>query len=282
MASTHLIDLRSQKTKLINSASSLAVRGLKTQEARDSYAAIEKQINEIDEDITLIEKIEARKNDPAYQPVKRTVANLPIEVARHLSLNTDGSEFTKEQKEERAFRRYLSGNITKENRDLLTTSDATGGAVIPQQYASVLVEARKHYGAILNYALVKYDSRPTKFEYFDDTANDIVLASEGNTFVNTGNDPVFGSVTPAALDLFKTLGVKASYELIDDSAFNVAAFLKRVALKRYFRGISRLLVTGHDASGNAAPNVTLAVVDVLTTAFSISAPNAIAASLLRS
>jgi HK97 family phage major capsid protein len=108
----------------------------------------------------------------------------------------------------------------------------------------------------LNYTLVKYDSRPTKFEYFDDTANDIVLASEGNTFVNTGNDPVFGSVTPTALDLFKTLGVKASYELIDDSAFNVAEFLKRVALKRYFRGISRLLITGHDASGNAAPNVT--------------------------
>jgi HK97 family phage major capsid protein len=143
-----------------------------------------------------------------------------------------------------------------ENRDLLTTSDAAGGALIPEAFNPELVTALKQYADVTNYATVQKSNigGPAKFSYVDDTENSLTLiATEGST-VNEGPDPVFGSVTTADTDAFSTGFIRASNQLIDDSAFDFGKLITDLGASRYGRGLERILTVAQDGAGNSTPN----------------------------
>jgi HK97 family phage major capsid protein len=247
-----LADLRSQKTALLNQQSSLVLRGLNKPGIQDQYSKNETQISEIDATIATIELLQARQNSgpkPVQPSVIEAVRSIPQEVINQLGLDQRGND-DRDAAQKRAFRAYLN---TGETRDLLTTSDVTGGALIPQAYADILVEAKKEFAPILDYVTLKIGSMPEKFEYASDVANEIVLFTEGTDPANVGQ-PTFKSAAPEGLDLFNALGIKVSYQMLQDSKFDVASMLKNQVLKRFYRGLSRVIITGADSQGNVTPN----------------------------
>jgi len=154
---------------------------------------------------------------------------------------------------ERAFNHYL--RTGKENADLQELraqnegTGSAGGFLVPDRFRQKLVERLKAFGGLA--AVVDEfstgDGAPVNWPTLDDTANTGEIVAEGGTFVS-GADMVFGE---ANLGAYKYMsggaggtGLRVSWELLQDSAFDIEGLVSRKLGERIARLQAQHLVRG--------------------------------------
>jgi len=161
-------------------------------------------------------------------------------VRNDLHVNVSGVE----DKVERAFEQYLrTGNAGPELAEYRAQSEGTntaGGYLVPQGFRAKLVERMKQFGGIANYAetFTTAEGNLVPYPTVDDTANVGEIVAEGGTFA-AGADLVFAQRTLSAYKYMAggagNLPLKVSWELLQDSAFDVASFIARKLGERIAR-----------------------------------------------
>lgn len=156
----------------------------------------------------------------------------------------------------RVFFRNGASALNKENRDLLTTSDTAGGALVSQAFDSAFVEASKFNGNVWNMVHRKdsENGEPTKFVTSDPTGQTFSLAGQGSTSARSkAQQPtMFSDVTDT--DTLLTSVVYSVQEL--DDAFDLESFLMRTAGLAVSRAreLAVTLGTTNDGTNTALPN----------------------------
>lgn len=238
--------LQEKRNKLIIDAAALVQAAEVTAESRQAADAMFAEIGVIDGDIQRlknIEKLQAEANSFERSP-RGPVA--PVTEDRKKAFN---EAF-------RVYARHGLGALNAEQRDLVTTSDVTGGALIPQEFGGVLHEAQKFYGPIASMVAQKVtdnNGRPMKISYANDTANGIKLLSTEGSSSPAETDPGFVSAI-LGVDTITGGLVKVSFQELEDSAFNLDSWLRQAFSIRYARGIEKAVTLGVDSAGTTLPN----------------------------
>jgi HK97 family phage major capsid protein len=125
-----------------------------------------------------------------------------------------------------------------------------GGYLVPDEFRVKLVEKLKAYGGIGGVAdrYTTGDGRPVEWPTIDDTGNVGEIVQEGNTF-SAGADLVFGTNQLGAYSYVAggaaSTPIRISYELAQDTAFDLEGLLSRLFVTR----IGRIMAT-HFATGS--------------------------------
>ena len=119
-------------------------------------------------------------------------------------------------------------------------TNTAGGYLVPQGFRNKLVERMKEYGGIADVAEVITTAEGNLLPYptVDDTANIGEIVAEAGTFA-AGADLVFGTRQLSAYKYMAggagNLPLKVSWELLQDSAFDVSSFVARKLGERIAR-----------------------------------------------
>jgi HK97 family phage major capsid protein len=238
---------------------SMATLVSKNQQDSDAYRALERAVNEADEDISMLRKLEAmmEKSNIAVQSqrtadaVASTVRNvLPSTISALMPYQGENVEERK-AKLNAEFRNYLRNGDVKELRDITVSNS---GAVVPQEFESAYVSALKFYGPLASIVKVRNSDdsgRASKFTVSDDTASKMKYIAEGSDSTSSAADPTLVSTIPSTDALVTT--VKYSLEMLED-AFSLDSFIRDIAGLRVARAVEHALTTGQDQDGVALPN----------------------------
>ena len=172
------------------------------------------------------------------------------EAMRSLNFNPSAREF-----------RFSLPNVfpqtLTEARALSTGTGAEGGFTIPEDFRRELEIALLKFGTMLELGtrIRTTTGADLPAPTVDDTANEATVIDEGASAAG-GEDPTFGQVIFKAYK-YTSKFIKISTELLEDSAFNLPAYLGRVIGERIGRGINRDCTVG-DGTGKATGIVTSA------------------------
>jgi len=155
---------------------------------------------------------------------------------------------------QRAFDAYLRTGIAPadlaELRAHETGTPSEGGYLVPTGFLQKLTERMVAFGGVANAVetLNTSSGNPLEWPTVDDTANVGEIVAEEGTFA-AGADVTFGQVT---LGAYKYMSggagnepIRVSVELLQDSAFDIGAFLSRAMGVRIARAQSAHFVTGN-------------------------------------
>lgn len=183
-------------------------------------------------------KIERAKANKAAQTRARALVAPVAPAAPRTAVQDSGDELT------RAFESYLrTGQVNNELAQFRAQGEASGpsgGYLVPEGFRNKLVERMKAFGGIANHCeVITTDSgQPLPWPTNDDTANSGEIVAESGTFAS-GADLVFGT---RALQAFKymaggasNLPLKVPFELLQDSAIDIEAYLTRKLGERMAR-----------------------------------------------
>lgn len=132
---------------------------------------------------------------------------------------------------------------------------ASGGYTVPKELQAEIIRTMKDWGPMYDADIVREimtgSGNELDFPTNDDTGNSAAALAEGDDIVDDGSgDAVFGQ---KRLDAYvdATPFVKVSFELLQDSVFNLEAFLAELLGERLGRRANLRLTTG---SGVNQPN----------------------------
>ena len=133
--------------------------------------------------------------------------------------------------------------MRREVRDMGVTTGALGGFFVPQGFVYDVEKALKYFGNMLGEAeiLNTATGQPLPYPTDNDTTNTGELTGEGQQ-VST-QDVGIGHITFGAYK-FDTRMVKVSLELLQDSAFDIEAFLKQKFAIRLGRSLNTYFTVG--------------------------------------
>jgi HK97 family phage major capsid protein len=148
----------------------------------------------------------------------------------------------------------------REQRDLTTS---TGGYFVPQEFYPVLTQAEKAWGSILPELNTKKtdNGAPMKIAFSNDTGNLLMLDSEPSSMSEV--EPGLSSLL-LSTDALKTNIIKVTLAELQDSAFDLDAFIRDIFGKRYYRGLTSLVTNGTFAG---SPSVAQNIESLLTAAY---------------
>jgi HK97 family phage major capsid protein len=130
-----------------------------------------------------------------------------------------------------------------EFRDLSIGTNTAGGYTVPPGFLQKLTDAMKAFGGMLDAAnVIDTDSgQPLVWPTADDTGNVGAILAE-NTGAPT-QDITFGSKTLSAY-MYTSKMVKVSYQLLNDSAFDLGAWLPMKFAQRIGRAVNAHFTNG--------------------------------------
>jgi HK97 family phage major capsid protein len=238
-------NLTTKKADLISKAeSALRTGGANSAEYRSLLA----QVDEVTQHISDLAYIE--RNLPSG------AVAAPV-TAPSITVTPESPEKRKHKINQAAKRFFKEGaqGLSIEERALLTTSDATGGALISQAFDTVFTEAAKYFGPIWNLVNRKdaTNSEPTKYVVSDDTARTFSLLTEGSGSSSAVKQTptLFSDITDT--DTLVSSVVFSIQELND--AFDLETFLTRNAGVAVSRAWEYAITLGLDNGTNTAlPN----------------------------
>lgn len=241
-----LNELKDQKVKILADATTILNRGLNTPTSKAQYEALLKQDTEISDTIQMLERIE------------RSMPSLPVVSAPIVPVVTPESREQRRAKLNSAWREYLRGHSdqrVQEHRDIISSSDGGGGAVVPQEFSGFLSESLKYYAPLFDYANVRVspNGRSVKVSRVNDTTHGLTLITEGSSTPVAEVDPGFSS-SLVSTDLFTSGLTRFSNQLLSDSYFDLERLLTNLTSLRVGRGIETLLTLGTDSSSTSTPN----------------------------
>ena len=197
-----------------------------TEEEAERYEQLEKQL------LMAKKTQEFRSRQQAYVTPLRS------------DLHVNAGHRVEDDPQERAFDDYLrTGQANSELAEYRAQSAGTntaGGYLVPAGFRAKLIERMKEFGGIANHAETFNTAEGNAINYptVDDTANVAEIVAEGGTFA-AGADIVFGTRTLSAYKYMSggagNLPLKVSWELVQDSAFDINAFLTRALGTRIAR-----------------------------------------------
>ena len=246
-------DIRTSINKLLSDMQTLALKGF-TPESRTAFDKMNNDVTALEADATRLEAMESRASrDEHFERSAR-----PGVPNGGLTTNMGADE--KRDKTREAFRTYARGGVhsmTSEQRDLLNTT-STGQAIIPQLFNPELISALKYYGPIAT--LVKQrktdnGGAPMKVSLANDTGNGLTLIATEGTSTPPEVDPAFQSAL-VGVDTVTAGLVKISFNELEDSAFDLDAWIRDAFGLRYARGLEAAVTTGKDSAGTTLPNQT--------------------------
>ncbi|WP_370189261.1 phage major capsid protein [Qipengyuania sp.] len=248
-------------------------------EAEQRHDAVMKKVDELDKKISREERMLAAEN----REEERRAGQRPLEDGRAPAGGGGGAEERSEedvQAEYRdAFFEFLragadQSNLSTEQRSLLRQgfienrtqtagNDAAGGYTVPTTLANFIVEAMLDWGPMydpgITDEMVTSSGNPFDIPTNDDTGNSAAALAEGADLTDDGSgDIVFGEKSLSAYT-YATPWLKISWELMQDSAFNLEAFIARKLGERLGRLANAQLTIG-DGAGDPNGIVTAAVV----------------------
>lgn len=213
-------EITSAMTALVDGAANRSL----TDDEVASYEAHEAELKNVQRDTEL------RARNAAYNSVRPGVA-VPSSGARKSSDYLAGMR-----------NYFLTG---KPNADLVQNAQSEGvpsegGYLVPDEFRTKLVERLKAFGGVASVA-ERYSTgtgAPVEWPTIDDTANIGEIVQEGNTF-SAGADLVFGTNSLGSYS-YATGGtgstpIRVSWELIQDSAFDIESLLTRLMATRIGR-----------------------------------------------
>lgn len=203
------------------------------------------------QDQPLTDEAAARYEDLEHQLTQvRKTGELRARQRAYMTPVTDpvfaGAQNVEEHDEglERAFEAYLkTGQANSDLAQYRAQSEGTttaGGYLVPPGFRTKLVERMKAFGGIANYAetYTTSEGNPIQYPTVDDTSNVGEIVAEGGTFA-AGADFVFASRTMSAYKYMAggagNTPLKVSWELLQDSAFDVSSFVARKLGERIAR-----------------------------------------------
>ena len=238
------IQLREKRAALVNEMNHIVAaaqtegRSLNAEE-NQKFDAIENDVRALGESAEKIERAEQMKK----------------EIAAGREARAEQKEITKHE----AFSKYLRhglGALNAEERSLveqrgtdpqLTTPGSAGGFLVPEDFSNVLDVASKFTGEVERLAQVLNTQSGATLPYpkVDDTSVVGAILSEGSA-------DVVSDMTFAALNLgaytYSSKIVKVSYQLLQDAAFDLDAFLVDTLGQRIARGQNAHFTTGTGSS----------------------------------
>lgn len=143
---------------------------------------------------------------------------------------------SRDEQHQRAFEAYIrTGDLSgmAEYRAQAEATGAAGGYLVPTTMRNKIVERIVSYGGLAEQAetLNTTGGEPIEWPTIDDTANMGEIVAEGGTFAS-GADVVFGTATLGAYKYMAggagNAPLKVSWELLQDSAFDIEALLARL------------------------------------------------------
>jgi HK97 family phage major capsid protein len=158
------------------------------------------------------------------------------------------AEEHREAKIEGAFRRYVRSGDSHELRTYSPGDTTVDAALIPQKWAAAYTERLKAFvglreaGATI---LSTTNGDPYKYPFVDDTANGGERIVGENSAVGLSN-PIFSLNAMGAFN-YSSQGVLVSNQLLNDSGFDIDAFLQNIFAKRIGRIVNSEFTNG--ASG---------------------------------
>ncbi len=208
-----------------------------TDEEVQRYGALETELATVRRDA------EFRTRHNAYRTPTRNDLHVNAAGTEHATQRTD---------QERAFESYLRTGIPNSDLEFRAQSEGTGAAggyLVPDAMVTRIVERMKAFGGISGEAehVTTSSGNPLPWVTNDDTANEGEIVAE-NAQAAGGADLVFG---PKALGAYKyeSTGVdgeplKVSWELAQDSAFDLESFVDRKLAERIHRKQAKHWATG--------------------------------------
>ena len=210
----------------------------------------EKRWNDFDKDFLSLEseikrdEVEAKREAEFSKPVE-TIEGKESKISKREALSDLIRKNGKNLSEE--VREVLYGDMPKEMRAQTTQTDSTGGYLIPVELANEIIKSLKDYGGIRSISRVVTTGMGNDVNYptNDDTSNTGSWIGE-NTQVS-GSTVTFGQKTLRAYKA--TSGVfLIPTELLQDSQFDIAAFIRDAAAERIGRLENAAFVNGDGSS----------------------------------
>lgn len=233
---------------------------VKVSELREKRAALAAQALEIASSDpqkfeTLMSQVEKLKGDidrleraEALDAEMRASGRPPLESVGGAENRGNGNS----EQHRKAFRSFLRNGEVGELRTYSPMSDSVEGAyIVPQGFQQELETALKAYGGVREVARVLQTSTGNPLSY--PTANDTTNSGERlgeNTTAGQAN-PTFGSL-PFGAYTYSTKMVNVSNQLLQDSAFDVEAFLQAAFVDRIGRATNADFTVG-TGSGDSMP-----------------------------
>lgn len=252
-------------------------------EESENYNRLEAELNRLQADIEARERAEA---------VEKKLAQ-PQEAPEGL-VRSEAKAFMDETRAySRAFDKWLRGGAMdlsgderrvlakgrSEVRDQSTGSGAAGGYLVPDSFSNAIYEHAKWYGAVRQVADVisTGDGGDLLYPHMDDTGNVGAILAEGSAI--SEQDVSFGARTFKSW-LYTSKLVQVSWQLEQDSAFDVSGLLAKVFGERLGRITNTHFTTGLGATQpegvvtnapvtSSATNDTLVLDDALTLIYTL-------------
>lgn len=224
-----------------------------TAEQRTNWDAADVELTEVSSDIERLNRAAQLELVDYRQVVEAGSPEVPAEVPAE----DRAADY------ERAFGRFMRGGmdrLTVEQRGLLQQNavenraqsvgvNDKGGYLVPPGYRAVMTEAMKEFGGLLNHANVinTSEGNPLQWPTNDDTANKGKILAENTAMAAT--ELTLGTKTLGAYVYTSDL-VLASLQVLNDSAFNLDAWLPAKLGERIGRIVAEHLISG---TGTAQP-----------------------------
>lgn len=270
-------ELRTKRAGLATEAQGILNKA--KEEKRDGLTAEEQQ--RFDAIHTEVEALKTQIDNEERQMDLQAEMDAPQEVrSRTAAGDIESREISgdeaqaAEKRYSEAFGRHLRGRATSDDRALLAErfeqltpeqralsvgTDTAGGYTVPEGFYNRIVEKMKRFGGIRQSGVTIMSTAsgnkipiPTS----DDTSNEGELLAENAAAGE--QDVTFGQETLGAY-MFSSKLIRVSIQLMQDSAFDLEAFLEDIISKRLGRITSRLFTTG-TGSGQPKGLVTAATV----------------------
>jgi HK97 family phage major capsid protein len=182
-----------------------------------AFKKLEDELRNVESDINLLEKLENMMTADERARLPKQISDAATSAVRS-AMPSAISSFVNTQENPEQRKAKLNAQVRnllmkrnpsqEEVRDLLTTSDATGAALIPQEFAaSAMATALKFYGPVGNYVakFAHNTGAPTKFSLSDDTNAVMFLVSESGDSGVTEQDPAVSSTIPGTSALVASI-----------------------------------------------------------------------------
>jgi HK97 family phage major capsid protein len=251
-----LIELRQKRVQLIAEAQRVVLQDAVTQEDRDKFDRMMADVAVQEGDIKRMELVEKLDAD------SRSTQRPPRPNPDGSAAESDPVQLLAQRK---AFEKYIRrgySHLNEEERSLLEHRDVTiagglpnppgtgpsGATMIPQQFLTTMIDAQKYIGntvSIVGKKVTNNNGAPIKVALSNDTGNTLTtLTAEASVVAE--QDPSFSGFIMQT-DTVATL-VKVSRQELDDSYFNLDAWLRDKFALRYYRGLEYLITNGNNSN----------------------------------
>lgn len=211
------------------------------------FDELDAKYNELGENIQRYEKLEAEKRNIIEQTdaLKAEKKEIDPKLAFRKALRFGVDALTAEERK--------AAQIEKRGTsDQVTTTDALGGFTVPEFWFDDIVTYMKQYSGMLEAGnIIRTATGGTlNFPYVNEAGTPVTgaLITEGTA--DTVSDITFANIQLDAYT-YTSRVVKVSYELLNDSAYNLDAYIQTLLADRIGRAVNTALTTG---DGSSKPN----------------------------